>query len=161
MNLDPRVHASSQDLAEQRDLGLKIVRGMQSSYDSYYQVTALHKALAEHKEFLQDGDARTKDAVEQINKTIEALEKGTKTSPGFGPLNRDFGRLLFGVENADMRPAQTVQGAVQGLCAVLSNDLLNWKQLNEHYVSVLSPKTTNSNAQALPRIIVRINGCKE
>ncbi|MHB8499415.1 MAG: hypothetical protein ACYDCG_05425 [Candidatus Acidiferrales bacterium] len=161
VELDPRVHASSQDLAEQRDLGLKIVRGMQSSYDSYWQVAALHKALTEHKEILQDGDARTKDAVEQINKTIEALEKGTKTAPGFGPLNRDFGRLLFGVENADMRPAQTVQGAVQRLCAVLSNDLLNWQQLNEHYISILSPKTTNSNAQALPRITVTMNGCKE
>ena len=161
VELDPRVHASSQDLAEQRDLGLKIVRGMQSSYDSYRQVAALHKALTEHKEILQDADTRTKDAVEQINKTIEALEKGTKTAPGFGPLNRDFGRLLFAVENADMRPAQTVEGAVQRLCAVLSNDLLNWQQLNEQYISILSTKTTNSNAQALPRITVTMNGCKE
>ena len=83
--LDPRVHASSEDLIQQRDLGLKIVRGMRSSYDSYEQVSALHKALTEHKEIFQSGDAGTKDAVEQISKKIEALEKGTKTPPGFGP----------------------------------------------------------------------------
>jgi photosystem II stability/assembly factor-like uncharacterized protein len=161
VELDPRVHASSQDLVQQRDLGLKIVRGMQSSYDSYRQVAALHKALTEHKEILQDGDARTKDAVEQINKRIEALEKGTKTAPGFGPVNRDLGRFLFSVESADMRPAQTVQGALQQLCDVLSNDLMKWQQLNEQDISLLNAKASNGKAPALPRIAVTMNGCKE
>src|SRR5262249_37783151 len=153
--------ASSQDLSQQRDLGLKIVRGMQSSYDCYGQVAALHKAMTEHKEILQSSDAGTKDAVEQINKKIEALEKGTKTAPGFGPVNRDLGRLLFSVENADMRPAQTVQGGVQQLCDVLSNDLIKWQQINEQDISALNAKASNGKTPALPRIAVATSGCKE
>ena len=161
VELDPRVHASSQDLIQQRDLGLKIARGMQSSYDSDGQVAALQKALTEHKDALQSGDAGIKDAVNQINKKIEALEKGTKSAPGFGPVNRDLGRLLFSVENADMRPAQTVQSAVQQLCDVLHSDLVNLQQLNEQDISALNAKASAGKAPALPRIAVTIKGCEE
>ena len=134
---------------------------MQSSYGSYGQVAALHKALTEHKELLQSGDAGTKDAVERISKEIEGLEKGTKTAPGFGPVNRDLGRLLFSVENADMRPAQSLLTAVQQLCDVLSNDSMKWQQLNEQEISVLNAKASNGKAPALPQIAVTTNGCKE
>ena len=161
VELDPRVQASSQDLVQQRDLGLKIVRGMQSSYDAYRQVNALQKALAEHKEILQEGDAKSKDALEQMNKKIELLEKGTKTVPGFGPVNRDLGRLLFSVESADMRPAQTVQEAVQQLCDVLADDLSTWQKLNDQDIAPLNAKASNGNAPALPRITVSMSGCKE
>jgi photosystem II stability/assembly factor-like uncharacterized protein len=161
VELDPRVHASFQDLVQQRDLGLKIARGMQSSYGSYGQVAALRKALTEHKELLQSGDAGTKDVVERINKEIEELEKGTKTAPGFGPVNRDLGRLLFSVENADLRPAQTLLTAVQQLCDVLSNDSMKWQQLNEQEISVLNAKASSGKAPALPQIAVTTNGCKE
>jgi hypothetical protein len=161
VELDPRVHPSSEDLVQQRDLGLKIVRGMQSSYDSYGQVAALHKALTDHKESLQSGDPGTKNVVEHINKKIEALEKGTKTAPGFGPVNRDLGRLLFSVENADMRPAQTVDAAVQQLCDVLSIDLMKWQQLNEQEISALNAKASSGKAQALPRIALTTHGCRD
>jgi hypothetical protein len=161
VELDPRVHASSEDLVQRRNLGLKIVRGMQSSYDSYGQVAALHKALTEHKEILQSGDPETRNIVEQINKKIEALEKGTKTAPGFGPVNRDLGRLLFGVENADMRPAETVEAAVQQLCDVLNIDLMKWQQLNEQEISALNAKASSGKAQALPRIDLTTHGCRD
>ena len=161
VQLDPRVRASLQDLVEQRDLGLEMVRGMQSSYDSYQKVGALHNALTEHKDVLQNSDASTKNASEQIHKSIEALEKGTKTAPGFGPINRDLARLLSSVENADMRPAQTVQGAVQQLCNVLSSDLKRWQELNEKSIPLLNAKSGNGLASALPRTAVTINGCKE
>ena len=161
VDIDPRVKASSQDLVQQRDLGLKIVRGMQSSYDSYRQAAALQTALAEHKEILQDGDAKAKDTIEDINKRIEALEKGTKTAPGFGPVNRDLGRLLFSVESADMRPGQTVQEAVQQLCDVLSGDLMTWQKLNDQDIALLNAKAGKGNAAPLPRIAVTMHGCKE
>ena len=161
VELDPRVHASREDLVQQRDLALEIVRGMKSSYDSYEQVAALHKALTEQKKTLPDNDAETKQALNQIETKIEALEKGTKTAPGFGPVNRDLGRLLFSVENADMRPAQTVQSAVQQLCDALSKDQLIWQQLNEQDILPLNAKAARNKAPALPRITVTMSGCKE
>ncbi len=49
IELDPRVQASQSDLTEQRDLALKISRGMKSSYDAYQHVAALRKELAERQ----------------------------------------------------------------------------------------------------------------
>jgi hypothetical protein len=159
VDIDPRVHASREDLLQQRDLALEITRGMQSSYDAFQQVGAFDKKLAERKKALQASDTEAKKAFEEHDKKIDALKKGTKAVPGFGPLNRDFGRLLFSVENADMRPAQAVQSAVQQLCEALAKDLADWRQLNEQDFSPLV-KATGSKSLALPRIVVVTGGCK-
>lgn len=159
VDVDPRVHASREDLLQQRDLALEITRGMKSSYDSFQQVVAFDKALAERKKGLQTDDAEAKKAFEQLDKKIDAFKKGTKTAPGFGPVNRDFGRLLFSVENADMRPAQAVQSAVQQLCEALVKNLADWRQFNEQDFSPLA-KTADSKLSALPRIVVVTGGCK-
>ena len=159
VEIDPRVHASREDLLQQRDLALEITRGMKSSYDAFQQVGAFDKELAERKKALQASDTEAKKAFEQLDKKIDALKKGTKTAPGFGPVNRDFGRLLFSVENADMRPAQAVQSAVQQLCEALAKNLEDWRQLNEQGFSTLA-KATDSKSLALPRIVVATGGCK-
>ena len=52
---------------------------------------------------------QAKDAAASLDKKIEALEKGTRTAPGFGPVNRDLTRLIFSVESADIRPAEAVR----------------------------------------------------
>jgi photosystem II stability/assembly factor-like uncharacterized protein len=118
VELDPRVHASADDLVQQRDLALQIVRGMKTSSDAFGQITAMHKSLTESK--------KTTPALE---KTIDSLEKGTKRSPGFGPVNRDLGRLISSVESADIRPTQSVRTAVQQLCEQLDKDLAEFRKL--------------------------------
>src|SRR5262249_49334683 len=74
---------------------------------------------------------KTKDAVAEFEKKIDAIDKGTKRAPGFGPVNRDLGRIIFSVESADVRPADTVRWAAQQNCDALDKDLANWRHLNE------------------------------
>ncbi len=152
VELDPRVHAAQEDLVEQRDLALQIDSGMKSSYDSYMQVAALRKALADVKGM--------KEAVDQLEKKIEAVEKGTNAAPGFGLVNRDLGRLIFSVENADMRPVQAVKIAVQQSCEALDRDLLKWKQLNEQEIKSLNEALAKSSVPALPVLTGTLGGCK-
>ena len=161
VELDPRVHASKEDLLRQRDLALGIVRGMKSSYESYEQVAALRKALTEYQKTLLDSDSEAKKTIEQLDVRIAALEKGTKIAPGFGPVNRDLGRLLFSVENADVRPVQTVQSAVQQLCDELDKNLLNWRQLNEQDIAPLNGKATSKDPPMLAHSVVTTSGCRE
>jgi hypothetical protein len=130
VELDPRVHASPDDLAQQRDLALHVVRGMKTSYDAFDQITAIHKALMDSK--------KTTPALE---KTIDSLEKGTKRSPGFGPVNRDLGRLISSVESADIRPTQAVRAAVQQLCEQLDKNLQAFQEFNTKE-NIKSPGTT-------------------
>ena len=110
IELDPRVHASQSDLVEQLDLAQEITRGMKASYDAYLQVAALRKDLAERQKALNGDELKqAKDAAASLDKKIDAVEKGTRTAPGFGPVNRDLTRLIFSVESADIRPADTVR----------------------------------------------------
>ena len=162
VELDPRVPASKDDLLEQRDLALEISRGMKSSYDSYLQVAALRKALTERHKALDGADVRRiKEAAEQLEKKIDALQKGPKTAPGFGPVNRDLGRLMFSVENADMRPAQAVRVAVQQSCDALDKDLLRWRQLNEQDIRSFNEELAKSKAPGLPIVSGSMTGCKQ
>ncbi len=150
VELDPRVHASQQDLLEQRDLALRIAHGMKASYDGYQQVAALREAMNAHHERSKASNAPT-DAEKRLEKQIEALEKGTRKEPGFGLVNRDLARLLFSVENADQRPAQTVQAAVEESCDALNRDLRKWQELNDQEIRVIN--------QTLPVVTPATSGC--
>jgi hypothetical protein len=160
IELDPRVQASQSDLIEQRDLALQISRGMRSSYDAYQQVTALRKELTEKQKALNGtGQKRMKDAAASLEKKIDAVEKGSNTAPGFGPINRDLARLIFSVESADMRPAETVRAAVQQNCAALDQDVLRWKQINQQDIPSFNQMLAGSNAKALPLSPASSGGC--
>jgi len=161
VELDPRVHASQLDFMEQRDLALEISRGMKSSYKAYQQVASLRKALTERRGSLKDSK-KIQEAADSLEKKIDAIEKGPKTAPGFGPVNRDLTRLIFSVESADMRPAETVRSAVQQSCAALDSDLLKWKQLNQQDLASFNAILAESKAPALPVLAEsETTGCKQ
>jgi uncharacterized phage infection (PIP) family protein YhgE len=161
IELDPRVKASQSDLIEQRDLALQIVRGMKSSYDAYKEVAALHKELAERQKAMTGAEfAKLKESAASLEKKIETVEKGSRTAPGFGPVNRDLARLIFSVESADMRPADTVRSSVQQNCNALDKDLSQWQQLNEQDIPPLNAMLAESIAVALPRIAATLGGCR-
>jgi hypothetical protein len=118
VKLDPRLKASIADLQSQLDIEQQIARGMSTSYQAYKDVAALRKALADHKN----------DALE---KKIDAVDNGTHTAPGFGPINRDLTRLAASVQSADVRPAETAAAAVAEKCKALDDALAKWRTLNE------------------------------
>lgn len=162
IDLDPRVHASPSDLVAERDLALETSRGMKSSYDAYHQVTGLRDALAEANKAAKSEDR--KDVQEQaaaLQKNIDALLKGTRLEPGFGPVNRDLTRLMSSVESADMRPAETVRASVQESCEALAKRLATWQQLNQRDVTSFNAMLMTINKPALPIVPVAMTGCNQ
>ncbi len=159
---DPRIHASQADLIEQRDLALSIVRGMKASFDAYHQVAALRRALEDAQKALTGADAeKVKPAAEALTKKLDAVEKGNRTAPGFGPVNRDLSRLIFSVESADIRPTDSVRSAVQQNCDSLDKDVAQWQQLNQQDVVGFNAMLAGTKAAALPTAAVKAGGCKQ
>lgn len=157
---DPRVKATQADLMAQRDLALSITRGMKSSYEQFMQVKAVREALTSAQKALTGADAdKVKAAADAVTKKLDAIDKGKKTAPGFGPVNRELARLLYDVESADMRPAESVQAAVEQNCEALGNAVTQWQQLNQQDVPALNAMLAGSKAAALPIASVSIRGC--
>ena len=159
---DPRIHASQGDLVEQRDVALMASRGMKSSFDTFHQVDALRKSLDQAQKSLSGPDVdKTKSAADALRKKLDKVEKGTKSAPGIGPVNRELARLIFSVESADMRPADTVKAAIQQNCDALTNSLSQWQQLNQQDVAAFNQLLSGTKASALPVATVNLQGCKQ
>ncbi len=124
VKLDPRVHASGEDLDAQRAQARRLVSGMNVSYDEYQKLDALTRAIDDRR---KNEKAETAD----LDKQIKAVAQGTHDVPGLGPINRDLGRLLFGIESADQRPSAPQVEAVAEECGALAKALVLWKELNE------------------------------
>jgi photosystem II stability/assembly factor-like uncharacterized protein len=158
---DPRIHASQSDLVEQRDVALLASRGMDSSFRAFHQVDDLRKALDERQKAMSGADAeKAKPAAEALSKKLDAVEKGTRSDPGIGPVNRDLARLIFSVESADMRPADTVKAAVEQNCEALDKDLAQWLQVNQQEVVTFNGFLAAAKLPALPVANVSMAGCK-
>ncbi len=160
MKADPRIHASQEDLVAQRDLALAITRGMKSSYDAFLQVKAARDALAETQKAAEASDT-VKTAAGALLKKLDVVQKGTRTAPGFGPVNRELSRLIFSAENADLRPTESVQSAVQQNCDALDKDLAQWQQLNQQEIAKFNSTVAGSNVATLPLATVAMGGCKK
>jgi photosystem II stability/assembly factor-like uncharacterized protein len=162
VELDPRVHASPADLSAQLDWAQRITRGMKASSDAFYQVADFRKAFTERTDALkQSASKQTKDAIDDFEKKIDAIDNGTKTAPGFGPVNRDLSRLIFSIESADMRPADTVQSAAQQSCDALDKDLANWRQLNEQDLTAFNAILASNQQAPLAKLTgIGSAGCK-
>jgi photosystem II stability/assembly factor-like uncharacterized protein len=159
---DPRVRATQPDLIAQRDLALSITRGMRSSYDTFMQVKAVRDAWTKVQKSLSAGDAeQMKVKIDALTKKLDAVDKGIKTAPGFGPVNRELGRLLFSVESADIRPAESVQAAVTQTCEALDRDLAQWREFNQKDLPAFNTMLAGSKAAALPIATVATDGCNK
>jgi len=103
---------------------------------------------------------KLKETADALEKKIDAAQNGTHTAPGFGPINRELARLIYSVESADMRPADTVRAAIQQSCDGLDKALVLWSQLNAQDVPAFNATLAANKAQALPVTTVSISGCK-
>ncbi len=159
---DPRIHASQEDLVEQRDVALQATRGMKSSFEAFHQIDTLRKTLDDRQKSLTGPDAaKTKPAADALGKKIDAIEKGTMKAPGIGPVNRDLARLIYSVESADMRPADTVKAAIQQNCDSLEKSLVQWQQLNQQDIVSFNSLLAAGKTAALPVVTVATQGCKQ
>jgi hypothetical protein len=122
----------------------------------------LRKAFAQRADALkQSGSKETKDAVAEFEKKIDAVDKGTKRAPGFGPVNRDLGRILFSLESADMRPADAVRSAAEQSCEALDKALANWQHLNQQELAAFNTLLAANQEAPLPAVTEIVGtGCK-
>jgi len=145
VSLDPRLRVSNADLQQQLDVEQQIARGMSASFHAYKDVAALRKALADYK---KDADA--------LEKKIDAVDKGAKTQPGFGPINRDLTRLATSVQSADVRPAETALAAVDEQCKALDAAFQKWRALNEKDIVEFNSRVQGAH---LPVVTIDAKGC--
>jgi hypothetical protein len=124
VRLDPRVHATQEELEAQLALARRILSGMEVSYNEYQKVKGVKTALEERKK------AQRLDTADVENQ-IKAVQVGTNAAPGLGPINRDLTRLLTSVEAADQRPTDPQLQAVNEKCGALIRGMDLWKGLNE------------------------------
>jgi photosystem II stability/assembly factor-like uncharacterized protein len=147
VTLDPRLHVSAADLQAQLDVMQQISRGLAASYQAFHQVADLRAALAERKKALGDN---LKDDVATLEKKLDAIDKGTRTAPGFGPANRDLTRMAGNAQSADVRPADTVRVVVDDRCKSLDEDFALWRTFNAQDLAAFNVKLQAAKLAPLP-----------
>ena len=142
---DPRVHATQAGYDASLALEQRVDRGMAATYDAWNQAHAAHVALQQSKPA----------NAEAIEKQLAAFEDGTRTQPGFGPLNRDLGRYAQMAATADGQPSQLLESAVAAQCAELDKALAQWKDFNNKDLAQF-----NSSAQQKLPVVANVpTGC--
>jgi hypothetical protein len=147
---DPRVHATQANLQAQSALEQKLVQAMNTSYEAWQQVHAAHTELAAARKSLTAKEAT--DSAKKLDDALSELEDGKPEQPGFGPLNRDLGRLLTMTGTGDARPAQTLYSAAQEACASLNQALTRWRDLNQHEIDAFNALLQKNGKPTLPSI---------
>jgi photosystem II stability/assembly factor-like uncharacterized protein len=154
---DPRISASEADLRAQLALEQKLAQAMDVSYQAWEQVHAARTALAEDRKSLTAKDAL--DSVKKLDDALGALEDGDPQRLGFGPLNRDLGRLLTMAGSGDARPAQTLYAAAQEGCANLNQALTRWQDLSQHDFVSFNALLQKAGKPELPGAKMLAAGC--
>ena len=83
----------------------------------------------------------TKDAVDaakDLDTKIDVIQSGTRTSPGIGPVNRDYRLDDFMIETGDAAPSDSAEAAIHESCSALTSNLAAWRQLKTQSVPPLN-----------------------
>ena len=148
---DPRVHISQADYDAMLALELTAGRGMAASYDAWNQVHAARQALLAQKAKLGSGSQKTAaDAIDALDKQLRALEDGNRGAPGFGPMNRDLGRVAGMAGTGDARPATSLQAAATEQCSILDQALERWRNLNATDIMAFNASAQQNGLATLP-----------
>jgi photosystem II stability/assembly factor-like uncharacterized protein len=133
VKLDPRLHASETDLEDQLSLARQVTGAMELSFREFKAVAAFRKTIEEAKKGWQSAAVREplKSALDDLEKKLDAIDKGTQKAPGFGPVNRDLTRLISAVESADARPTDPVRNAVTAKLKALDEADAKWRSFQE------------------------------
>ncbi|MFZ0738276.1 MAG: hypothetical protein WBL70_19265 [Candidatus Acidiferrales bacterium] len=151
VELDPRVHATQDDLAHQLALAQKINSWTNATYAVYQSVHALREALDDRRKSLEGTPAKdASDAAAALHKTLAALENGDEALSGFGPINRDFTRLFEMVESGDGNPSNTARTTAGESCEEANKNFALWRKLNAESVPPLNSLLGKSGFAPLP-----------
>lgn len=112
---DPRVPITDADLREQWTWEQQAIEGMQQSSQAFLQMTAFRKQLPEKDPRLEE---------------LDKLIKGSGKTPGAGTINRDLSRILTSLQSGDVRPSNTITGAIDRKLKALAEILAKWRTFN-------------------------------
>jgi hypothetical protein len=79
-----------------------------------------------------------KSAINDFEKKLDAIDKGTRTAPGLGPINRDLTRLIVAVDSADVRPSDPVRTAALGKVVALDEAEKRWRDFRDKDLPALN-----------------------
>jgi photosystem II stability/assembly factor-like uncharacterized protein len=150
--LDPRVHASAADLAEQFALARSIAGAMAASYTAYNEYETLQAGIAERQKLLKDRPEAKEllEALGKLQQSASDLAEGQGEAAGIGPMNRDISRYFTMVESADIRPPASAQTAAHESCVLLRKKLSEWRALNQETLPSMNRNLESAHVFALP-----------
>jgi len=148
---DPRVHLSAADYAAQFELSRKICDAMEAAARSFSSVSSLHAELDARKKALPAKPPKElPDPLAALDKELDAIETGSGSALGFGPLNRDLGRYLVMVQSADLAPNESARNAVNAACTTYGKNIAAWNKLNAESLPALNKLLAAQKLSELP-----------
>jgi hypothetical protein len=139
LKMDPRITASSGDLAKQFDMESEAVAGMDDSYESLEQVESVREQLKQivpklHGNVATDAAALDKQCAELEGATQPSFfgtpPKG-KQPENFSSLNQHYSAILAVADSADAPPTTQANAAFQGLESESTRLRKQWSALKE------------------------------
>ena len=152
IKLDPRVHASPDDLAKQMDLEMKVRDDIEALHIAVNQIRGVRSQLEVVKRRLEEEGDRGKDmvaAIDDLNKKMDPVEQALiqvkrKSSEGNleypNMLNAQYETLRLFVENADTAPTESELSVFDGLHGRLQTQLTAWKQIASSDVPAINER---------------------
>jgi hypothetical protein len=146
------VHVSQADLVKQLAAEQSISAQMAATFAGYDQVTSLRAAIADRSQQAGGNPAlqAVADALKSLNEKAEKIETGSPQDLGFGPINRELGRLAWMIESGDARPADELQAQVIDYCQTLGKRSSEWGDLNRNDVTALNTQLQAGGLSTLP-----------
>jgi hypothetical protein len=90
------------------------------------------------------------DALKSLDDRAAKIETGSQQDLGFGPINRELGRLAWMIESGDARPADELQAQVIGYCETLAKRSSEWNDLNKNDIPGMNSQLRAGGLSTLP-----------
>jgi photosystem II stability/assembly factor-like uncharacterized protein len=151
---DPRVRASTADLAAQLELATRMADALAVTYDGYSGLKDLRSAIAERVKAVANASHAkgATSAMDAFDKKVDAVQNGAATAPGLGLVNRDLGRLYGMLLSGDARPAERLLASAAESCQALAAALDSWRRLNATDLPAVSKALARLKLPPLPEV---------
>jgi hypothetical protein len=158
---DPRSPARAADVRTQYALQMKIVAGMQGSWDGYHQVAAMRTAVA--VDTASPVPAAVVAAARTFDSTLARVggnpeggrgfggggRGGPAPAPPFAGVNANLARQINTLENGDMAPTEAMQRDYATGCTELKRAVTNWLALQGAALAAFNAVLTQYNVKPI------------
>jgi photosystem II stability/assembly factor-like uncharacterized protein len=165
---DPRVRTSEGELRSQFELATRVTDALAVTYDSFLSLKELRALIAAREKALSERQTarsgsqvrrgrvadRVSDAVQALDKKLDAVQNGTTAAPGVGIVNRDLARYFEMLVSGDARPAERLRASVAESCQALTSSLALWRTLNATDLPGLNRRLISAKQMPFTPVVV-------